>query len=52
MAVFCHASQVLNSLYQLVKQEARWKWGPQQIDAFEITKELVAKAPILAHYDA
>ena len=44
-------SQVLNPLYQLVKREARWKWGMEQIGAFETAKELVAKAPVLAHYD-
>ena len=41
-------SQVLHPLYQLVKREAKWKWGPAQVQAFETAKELVAKAP---HYD-
>ena len=33
-----------------MKREAKWKWGPAQVQAFETTKELVAKAPVLAHY--
>ena len=43
-------SQVLHPLYQIVKREAKWKWGPAQVQAFETAKELVAKAPVLAHY--
>ena len=43
--------QILNPLYQLVKWEARWKWGPEQTEAFETAKELMAKDPVLAHYD-
>ena len=34
-----------------MKREAKWKWGPAQVQAFETAKELVAKAPVLAHYD-
>ena len=43
-------SQVLHPLYQMVKREAKWKWGPAQVQAFETAKELVANAPVLAHY--
>ena len=55
MTYNCHflpcLSQVLNPLYQLVKREAGWKWGMEQIGAFETAKELVAKTPVLALYD-
>ena len=54
MTCKCHflpsLSQVLDPLYQIVKREAKWKWGPAQVQAFKTTKELVAKAPVLAHY--
>ena len=43
-------SQVLHPLYQIVKREAKWKWGPAQVQAFATAKELVAKALVVAHY--
>ena len=55
MTYNCHLlpclSHVLHTLYQLVKWEARWKWGPEQIRAFETAKKPVAKASFLVHLD-
>ena len=55
MTYNCHflicLSHILHPLYQLVKWETTWKWGLEQIRAFETAKKLVAKAPVLAHLD-
>lgn len=44
-------SHMLHPLYGLLRKEARWSWGKKQKRAFKKAKELVSKAPVLAHYD-
>ena len=38
-------------LYQLLKQDVEWKWGPEQEAAFQDLKKCLLSAPILAHPD-
>ena len=39
-------------LYDLLKDDTVWAWGPAQEEAFVKMKMLVASTPILAYYDA
>ena len=38
-------------LYALLKKGVPWVWGEAQTAAFQQTKELLCRAPCLAHYD-
>ena len=41
---------LLHLLYSLPRKNARWSLGKKQKHAFKKAKELVSKAPVLAHY--
>ena len=43
-------TSVLHPLYSLLRKNARWLWGKKHKHAFKKAKELVSKAPVLAHY--
>ena len=43
-------TSVLHPLYSLLRKNARWSWGKKHKHAFKKAKELVSKAPVLAHY--
>ena len=43
-------TSVLYPLYSLLRKNARWSWGKKHKHAFKKAKELVSKAPVLAHY--
>ena len=43
-------TSVLHPLYRLLKKDARWSWGKKHKHTFKKAKELVSKAPVLAHY--
>ena len=43
-------TSVLHPLYSLLRKNARWSWGKKYKHAFKKAKELVSKAPVLAHY--
>ena len=48
---FLHAiTSVLHPLYSLLRKNARWLWGKKHKHDFKKAKELVSKAPVLAHY--
>ena len=43
-------TSVLHPLYSLLRKNARWLWRNKHKHAFKKAKELVSKAPVLAHY--
>jgi len=45
-------SNVLAPLHGLLKNGAGWVWGPQQQEAFKLSKELLLKSPVLVHFDS
>ncbi len=44
-------STVAQPLYELLKSDAVWLWGPAQQVAFDRIKELVTMSPTLVYYD-
>lgn len=49
--VFCHhASEVLEPLNRLLKKDAEFVKGPEQLAAFEAMKKLATSNPVLAFY--
>ena len=44
-------STVLHLLNQLLRKDAAWNWSDECGAAFFRVKELIASAPVLAHYD-
>ena len=44
-------SNVLHPLNQLLGTKAPWVWGDDQEQAFQQSKELLASAAVLVHYD-
>ena len=45
-------STKLAPLYSLLHKDTRWSWGMKQQEAFEVSKELLLSAPVLAHFDS
>ena len=41
----------LAPLHQLLQKDAHWKWETQQTKAFEEVRQLLAKVPVLGHYN-
>ena len=44
-------ADVLRPLYRLLRKDVRCLWGKKQEQAFTEAKQLVCKAPVLAHYN-
>ena len=44
-------STVLEPLHQLLGKDVRWKWGPEQENAFKASKKLLLNSEALAHFD-
>ena len=44
-------STILHPLNQLLRKDAEWNWSAERIAAFDRIKQLIAAAPVLAHYD-
>lgn len=44
-------STVARPLYELLKSQSLWMWGPAQQSAFEKIKELLTTSPTLVYYD-
>ncbi|KAG7294695.1 hypothetical protein JYU34_022957 [Plutella xylostella] len=44
-------SYTLAPLYDLLKKDQAWIWGPEQMLAFEKVKSLLCHAEVLCHYD-
>ncbi|XP_064465546.1 uncharacterized protein K02A2.6-like [Ornithodoros turicata] len=42
---------VAEPLYRLLDKQTSWKWGHQEQSTFEELKQLLVKAPVLAHFD-
>lgn len=45
-------STVAHPLYELLKGDKEWMWGPAQYEAFRNLKTALATAPVLTFYDA
>ncbi|KAG7297849.1 hypothetical protein JYU34_018592 [Plutella xylostella] len=45
-------STILAPMHRLLKKDAVWQWGTQQMNAFEMVKKILSRTPVLAHYDA
>ena len=39
-------------LYELLRGDTEWKWGPAECEAFRNLKTALATAPVLTSYDA
>ena len=46
-----HLPSVLAPLYELLRQNMSWHWGPRQEDAFKKAKELLTSSQVLVHFD-
>ncbi|XP_040069342.2 uncharacterized protein LOC115329771 isoform X2 [Ixodes scapularis] len=46
-----NASSIMAPLYELLRAEAKWEWGPRQQRAFSEAKTQLKKADFLAHFD-
>ena len=46
-----HLATRLAPLYELLKQQTRWRWTAAQEKAFHESKELLSSSPLLVHYD-
>lgn len=46
-----NASTAMAPLYQLLRKEAQWEWGPCQQQAFNKVKDLLKSTHFLAHFD-
>ena len=44
-------STLLNPLNMLLRKGHKWVWNKECVEAFQAAKELLATAPVLAHYD-
>ena len=44
-----HLPSVLAPLYELLRQNMSWHWGPRQEDAFKKAKELLTSSQVLVH---
>ena len=44
-------SDVIEPLRKLTKQDMKWKWSDKESKAFNKTKEMLAKEPVLRYYD-
>ena len=44
-------ADVLHSFYRMLRKDVRWLWGKKQEQAFTEAKQLVCRAPVLAHYN-
>ena len=45
-------SSVLSPLYNLLRKDVPWHWGPKQAEAFRASKELLTSEKFLAHFDS
>ena len=46
-----HRADVMSPLYELLRKDAAWTWGPLQARCFEQVKKRLADATLLEHYD-
>ena len=46
-----HLATRLAPLYELLKNQTRWRWTAAQEKAFHESKELLSSSPLLVHYD-
>lgn len=44
-------AKIMYPLYQLLKKESQWKWGPSEQDAFNRIKRAMCADTVLRHYD-
>eukprot|EP00794_Sanderia_malayensis_P013664 gene13664-15093_t len=44
-------SDVIEPLRKLTKQDVKWLWSDKESEAFNKTKEMLAKEPVLRYYD-
>ena len=44
-------STVATPLYKLFRDDVPWKWGQEQAEAFQVTKEMLLSPKVLVHYD-
>ena len=49
--MWARRSHVLATLASLTSKTVKWHWGPEQQDAFEQAKKIIAKENLLAHPD-
>lgn len=45
-------SEIIQPLTKLTRKEQKWLWTDEQDQAFELAKDLVTKAPVLAFFDS
>ena len=45
-------STTTHPLHELLHNDAKWKWGKAQQNAFDELKDQLSSAPVLMHYDA
>ena len=48
----CNLSTVLSPLYQLLKKNVVWRWGPNQRAAFQKAKDMLLSSKVLVHFDS
>ena len=46
------AAERMAPLYELLKKDREWKWGPIEEAAFQDMKQCLVSQPCLAHYDS
>lgn len=44
-------SDVIEPLRKLTKQDVKWLWSDKESEAFDKTKEMLTKEPVLRYYD-
>ena len=42
---------ILEPLHELLRDKQTWKWGPEQENAFQASKDLLTSDKVLVHYD-
>ena len=46
-----HVTDVLHSLYNLIKKDVPWNWSTNEVKAFQHVKEMIGNSPTLSFYD-
>ena len=46
-----HRAEVMSPLYDLLRRDAKWEWGPELDSCFKAIKRRLADSVLLEHYD-
>ena len=47
-----HFALIIKPLYNLLKKDVKWTWGPKEQEAFNVAKQALLSSPILIHPDS